>query len=167
MPSAQQAISNKIVKSISLFVLKECRAKMIEDFLNHQPEIYAPSYKYEDSPALLRLAREKYFHIWLARHWQVFSDIVKDYPETERKTAELFFSKALLILMSKWVDIESTESSQLHVALQLIKEMQRSLQKFIEAGENHDVMRRKLQVAMEKNNRLLEREIINFGGGKI
>jgi hypothetical protein len=43
----------------TLQVLKQGRAEMVQDFLSHKPDIYAPSYKYEDSHVLLSLALVK------------------------------------------------------------------------------------------------------------
>lgn len=150
---------NKIAEYIVFQTLKRCRAEMVQDFLDHKPEIYAPSYKHENSPALLKLSREKYLMTWLGSHWLIFDNIVRHCPESERQEAEILFSKAFLKLLKNWIEINELQLFQSRLGFQLIEDMQIVLKKFIETGEKSDAMRNKLLLAMEKNNRLFDREI--------
>lgn len=156
---------SRFAEYVVLRTLKQCRAEMIQDFLDHKPEIYAPSYKYEKSLVLMKLAREKYFTTWLSIHWQVFNDIIKHCSDNERQQAESVFSKTFLELLNKWVVIKRSDSAQLKLGLQLVEDMQVALKQFIDAGEKADVMNNKLHVALEKNKVLFDREIIKMGGG--
>ncbi len=130
---------------------------MVQDFLDHKPEIYAPSFKYENSPALLKLAREKYFVTWLSSHWQLFS-----YEATffdNKKEMEATFATIFLELLKKWSIVDTNRSVQLNLGLQIIDDIQKTLHQFIKAGENADAMRNKLEVEIEKNQVLFDREI--------
>lgn len=154
---------NRIAKYISFQTLKQCRSEMIQDFLDHKPEIYAPSYKYENSTALLKLSREKYFITWLGSHWLVFDNIIQRCPESERQEAEILFSKVFLTLLKNWIEINELQLFQSRLGFQLVKDMQNALKKFIETGEKSDAIRNTLLLAMEKNNRLFDREISKKG----
>lgn len=171
--SAHQIVDNVIPVSITLLTLKEGRFGLIEDFLSNNPDIYEPAYKHEKSKVQMQLAREKFFLSWLARHWQLFCNIVESYPKAERAAAERVFSNAFLNLTNNWIEMAkqkssySFEKSSLSLGLYLINEMQDALKKIIMVGENSDIMRSKLQVSMEKNKRLFEREIGKFSEGSL
>lgn len=150
---------NKNAEFATLRALKQCRTEMIQDFLDHKPEIYAPSYKYESSPVLLKLAREKYFMAWLSCHWQVFSQVSEDFSVQERQAVEPIFARVFLELLGKWSIVKTTDSAQLNLGLELVTDMQTALNKFIKAGENTGIMRNKLEVAIEKNRVVFDRVI--------
>lgn len=137
---------------------------MVQDFLNHKPEIYAPSYKHENSDALLKLSREKYFTTWLGSHWIIFDNIIQHCSKSERLAAETMFSTVFLELLNHWIEIGDYQSSHSRLGFQLVEDMQIALNKFIEAGEKADAVRNKLQLAMEKNSRLFDREISKVSG---
>lgn len=142
----------------ALQVLKQGRAEMVQDFLDHKPDIYAPSFKYEDSPTLLRLAREKYFMSWLSSHWQLFSHEATFFNDKQKQT-ESFFATIFLKLLSKWDIVASNDSHQLNLGLSLIKDMEKALNEFIKAGEKADAMRNTLDLAIDKNRVLFDRII--------
>jgi hypothetical protein len=142
----------------ALQVLKQGRAEMVQDFLDHKPEIYAPSFKYEDSPALLSLAREKYFMTWLSSHWQLFSHEATFFTNKQKET-EAIFATVFLKLLGKWSIVKTDHARQLNLGIRLIEDMQNTLNEFIKAGDNSDVMRNKLEVELEKNRVLFDREI--------
>ncbi|MGI9211057.1 MAG: hypothetical protein ACR2HF_01175 [Methylococcaceae bacterium] len=62
-------------------------------------------------------------------------------------------------LLKNWIEINELQLFQSRLGFQLIEDMQIVLKKFIETGEKSDAMRNKLLLAMEKNNRLFDREI--------
>ena len=134
----------------ALQVLKQGRAEIVQDFLDHKPDIYAPSFKYEDSPALLSLAREKYFMMWLSRHWQLFSHEATFFND-KQKEAEAIFATVFLKLLGKWSIVKTDHAGQLNLGIQLVEDMQKTLNEFIKVGNNSDVMRNKLEVEIEKN----------------
>ena len=130
---------------------------MIQDFLDHKPDIYGPSFKYENSPALLSLSREKYFTTWLTNHWQrfnhesVFFQINLDSDTT--------YAKIFLTLIKKWGIVKTNDISQLNLGINLISDMQETLNEFIKIGNNSDFIRNKLEVEIERNRVLFDREI--------
>ncbi len=150
---------NKKVEFAVLQVLKQCRAEMVQDFLDHKPEIYLPSYKYENSPVLLKLAKEKYFTAWLSKHWPVFTNVTEQFSIEERRFAETIFAHVFLELLGKWSFIKTTEPCQLILGIKLINDMQTALNQLIKVGEIADLMSNKLKLALEKNCRLFDRAI--------
>ncbi|MGD7037279.1 hypothetical protein [Methylotuvimicrobium buryatense] len=158
---------NKKAAFVTLQTLKQCRADMVQDFLSHNTEIYKPSYKYENSPVMLKLAREKYFITWLSSHWQVFNHIVAHLPGEERSIIDTFFTPVFLELLSKWAIVKTTDSSQLNLGVELVKDMQTALSQFMKAGENADTMRNILEVTLEKNRVVFDRIIKQFSEEKL
>jgi hypothetical protein len=150
---------NKKVEFVALQALKQCRAEMVQDFMEHKPEIYTPSYKYENSPVLLKLAKEKYFVTWLSSHWQIFSHIASHFPDEERRAAESIFARVFLELISKWSIVKTTNLTQLNVGLKLIQDMETALHEFIKVGDKTDEARNRLENALEKNRVIFERQI--------
>lgn len=150
---------NKQAVFVTLQVLKQCRTNLVQDFLENKPDIYKPSYRYEESPSMLKLAKDKYFITWLSSHWQVFNDFAKYVPSEERRIIDTFFASFFLELLSMRTTLKTTESSQLNLGLELIKDMQIALNQFMKAGENADMMRNMLEVTLEKNRVVFDRSI--------
>lgn len=142
-----------------LQTLKQSRAEMVQDFLDHKPEIYTPSYKYENSPVLLKLAREKYFMTWLSSHWQIFSKIAVHFSAEDKGFIETVFAGVFLELLSKWSIVKTTDSAQIDLGLELVNDMKTALNQFLIAGEKADSMRNMLDVALEKNRVVFDRMI--------
>jgi hypothetical protein len=141
-----------------LIVLQRARAEMIQDFLDHNPDIFTPSFKYEASPTLLGLAREKYFMTWLSNHWKLFSQESIRFVD-KQKEMEKFFASIFLKLLSKSSIIKTDHAEQLNLGIQLIEDIKKTLNGFIKVGDNSDIMRNRLELEIEKNRVLFEREI--------
>ncbi|MEI7840262.1 MAG: hypothetical protein WCJ11_07165 [Methylococcaceae bacterium] len=151
---------NKKETFAALQVLKQGRAEMVQDFLDHKPEIYEPSFKYEGSPVLLKFAREKYFITWLSSHWQLFIHESTFFTDKQEET-EVIFARVFLELLGKWSILKTSDSSQLNLGMgiRLIENMQNTLNEFINVGDNSDAMRNKVKVEIAKNRVLIDREI--------
>ena len=67
-------------------------------------------------------------------------------------------------LLKNWIEINELQLFQSRLGFQLVEDMQIVLKKFIETGEKSDAMRNNLLLAMEKNNRLFDREINKIRG---
>lgn len=143
---------------IALQVLKQCRTEMVEDFLNYQPDIYAPSFKYENSPVLLKLAQEKYFMAWLSNHWQRFNEKITALSEQEQRDIENILVYVFLKLLEKWSILKTTNTNQLNLAIKIIEDMQIALHELIKSGDKADSKRNQLELALEKNRVLFDRE---------
>ncbi|NOU15572.1 MAG: hypothetical protein HOO92_16685 [Methylococcaceae bacterium] len=155
--------SNEV--SIVLDVLKITRANMCRDFLEHNPVIYTPSYKYELSPKLLEIARDRYFLVWLSSHWQVFITYIEENCSIERHDKlKVEFSGTLIRLLSRWSILQENSNSQLNLGLTLIKDMENGLNAFIQTTENTDALKNKLVMALEKNRILFDRQIKKLEG---
>ena len=89
----------------------------------------------------------------------VFNDFAKYVPSEERRIIDTFFASFFLELLSMRTTLKTTESSQLNLGLELIKDMQIALNQFMKAGENADMMRNMLEVTLEKNRVVFDRSI--------
>lgn len=152
------SMPNKKQTFAALQVLKQGRAEMVQDFLDHKPDIYTPSFKYEDSPVLLKLAREKYFMTWLSSHWKLFTHEATFFTD-KQKEMEAIFTTVFLQLLEKWSIVKTRDSHQLNLGLSLVNDMENSLNQFIKAGEKSESMKNVLELALEKNRVLFDREI--------
>jgi hypothetical protein len=150
-------------KYAALQALKICRASLAQDFTDQNPEIFAASYKYEDSPAMLTVAMDKYFISWLSSHWLVFQEFSLQFAEQERQHVEKVFAEVFLSLLQKWSLVNSNNKTKHDFGLKLISEMQTALTKFAKAGENSNMMKNRLEVALEKNRVIFNRSIRNLG----
>lgn len=148
---------SKKLELLSLQVLQQRRAGMIRGFLDNEPEILVPSYKYEASPMLLKLAREKYFVIWLSSHWQAFNRVIDFLPAEEKSLAEKMFATVFLELLEKWSIIKTIDANQLNLGIKLIEDMQHTLNELIKSGSKADANRNQLEFAIEKNRSLFDR----------
>ena len=153
---------NKKETFATLQVLKQGRAKMVQDFLDHKPEIYTPSFKYEDSPALLSLAREKYFMTWLSSHWQLFSHEATFFTD-KQKEMEAIFATVFLKLLSRW-SIVKTSNTPSELGTALLEDMQNALELFINAGDNAEAVLNDMKVARAKAIALYNRKIKQLKG---
>lgn len=143
---------------LALKVLEQCRTDLINDFKVNEPEIYTPSFKYERSPALLKLAREKYFTAWLSSHWQSFNQYIDQFSTEEQREAEKYFSCVFLKLLKKWSTLKTTDEYQLDLGQKLITDMVISLNYLINLGDKSEANRNQLEVTLEKNRVLFDRE---------
>ena len=156
---AKRLMLNKKAEFFTLQALKQCRADMVQDFLSHNTEIYKPSYKYENSPVMLKLAREKYFMTWLSSHWQNFNKISTHFSVEEKVFLETVFAEVFLELISKWSIVKTVDSAQINLGIGLVNDMQTALNQFLKAGEKADTMRNMLEIALEKNRVVFDRMI--------
>lgn len=148
---------------VLLQMLKKSRDKVCGDFLEENPDIYGPSFKYEGSPQLLEIARYRYFLVWLSSHWNDFIYYIEEiYPADQHARLKEAYAHALLKLLSKWSIIPDNDSFQLNLGLTLISDMQKALESLSKAGEKTDALHNKLVVAIEKNRIIFDRQIKKF-----
>ena len=156
---------NKQELLVTLTVLKLGRNEMTDNFKEHSPDIYAPSFKYENSPVLLKLAREKYFVSWLNSHWKIFDHITVDISMAKRKEIQGFFSQSFLELLSKSMSINSLDKYS-NLGLVILKDMQTVLENFIKVGDNTEANINSMRVAQAKSVALFNRKIKEITEGK-
>lgn len=155
---------NNKAELASLQILKKCRENMVREFLEQHPDIYIPSYKYESSPAQFKLAKEKYFLIWLSSHWSAFTSVLDDFPAEEKQFIEPVFAKVFLNLLNQWSIVQSFDNSQLNLGIKLVEDMQIAINRFITVGDSADAMRNRLVVAIEKNRVVFDRAFKQLTG---
>ena len=149
-----------------LFVLKERRDELCRGFIEKSQDIYYPSYKYENSPKLMQIARERYFMIWIGSFWSEFQDYLdKNFsPEAHEKTEEIF-AAAYMELLSKWGLAANLGCGQIELGMSLIKDINVALEGFINAAENSEALKNTLALAMEKNRALFDRKLKDLEKG--
>lgn len=143
---------------ITLAVLKKGRDELLESFLKKEPDIYTPCFKYENSPALLKLAREKYFISWLNGHWKIFSDFTFSINKKEIKKIQVFFSQAFLELLRNSMIINSTDVYS-NLSKAILEDMQTTLERFIEVGNNAEENINTMKMAQAKAVAIFNRKI--------
>ena len=135
---------------------------MIQDFLDQEPAIYGPSFKHERNPAMLNLEIDKYFTVWLSGHWNAFFSFTENCCFADGKQqaeAEVAFAEAFSSLLQKWSILKSKHPAQVNLGLVLIDDMLKMIDAFVKAGEKANLLRNRLEVALEKNSTLFERMI--------
>ena len=85
------------------------------------------------------------------------------FAEQERQHVEKVFAEVFLSLLQKWSLVNSNNKTKHDFGLKLISEMQTALTKFAKAGENSNMMKNRLEVALEKNRVIFNRSIRNLG----
>jgi Ni,Fe-hydrogenase I large subunit len=155
----KKIMNNKNTKElfIQLRVLKNSRIQLIKDFLDCKYEIYEPSYKYENDPIVLKIAREKYFMSWLSNHWFHFYDIAVLDASYNMTSLKIDFAKTFLELTTRFSIIKSTDYHQFTLTLELLEDLNQSLSNFINSSDNAQIMLNKIKLANVKNNILFDR----------
>ena len=153
---------------IQLRALKIGRTQLINDFLDCKYEIYEPSYKYEQTPIVLKLAREKYFMSWLSNHWIYFDDVTVLCSDNNIDSLKISFAKTFLELITKFSIIKSRNHHQLTLTLKLLEDLKISLNYLIESSDTAQLNLNKIKLTNTKNNVLFDRmlEEINIKENK-
>jgi len=89
-----------------LDVLKLARSKLINDFLEREPAIFVPMFKYENDMALMNLALERYFVSWINLHFQLWHN------HSKCAKSNKIFLKTMKTLLEKYSsDLKKCEFS--------------------------------------------------------
>ena len=67
----KRMLSSKDTLAFRLFILKEARNNLVQDFMKKDPEIYRQMFEYEGRNTQMELAKEKYIVSWLDSQWNL------------------------------------------------------------------------------------------------
>ena len=132
---------------------------LVEHFLHEEPDIFTPSFKYEQSPAQMNLAREKYFCRWLHTHWILFEQSLQKTQNESLTFDELqnSFSLVFLELLKKYEIYEATHHHSSEVFMHTIHEKIQVLENILQMGDHSEERFKQLQYLHERSNVLFER----------
>jgi aryl carrier-like protein len=155
--------TNKIKIMFSL--LKIMRANLIQDFLDHIPDIYRPSFKYENERQLLLLSIEKYFMTWLNSYWHIFEDKIEKLASQDMKEELKYdadFIQLYMSLLKQW-QIEGNHLQFSELMQTLLNQKIQGLNHILEMGEKSQKQYNQLQLQYEKDKAIFERTIKQLG----
>nr|WP_312058993.1 hypothetical protein [Fervidobacterium pennivorans] len=143
-----------------LKTLKEGRKKLLIDFLNQDPLIFIPIFKYENKPTVMNIAIENYFISWINYHFHIGKKHInsKESKEIFLKTMEKFFCKYLR--GANRCGLSSPEFIS-----DLLEKKRRLLHELLDAEDKHDFSFKTLLVEYEKDKVLFQRQINKLKNG--
>jgi hypothetical protein len=151
-----------------LDVFKLARFQLCSAFTDHSIEIYTPSYKYENSPKLLEVAKEKYFIVWLSSHWHIAENYLREnVHECQHDSIRIIFNQYMANLCLDFMEINHMSPGTSDIATTVLKDMVSALNALIKAGDNAEKQRKSLILMMEKNRSIFDRKLNNMEHDKI
>lgn len=152
---------NEVVAVLDVF--KFARYELCNAFTEHSIEIYTPSYKYENSPKLLEVAREKYFIVWLSSHWSIAElYISQNIPESHHDLTRSLLNNYMAKLCLNFMQINYISHCSSDIAKTVLMDMISALSDIIKAGDNAEKQRKSLILLMEKNRSIFDRQLNNM-----
>lgn len=157
---------NEVVAVLDVF--KAARHELCSAFTEHSIEIYTPSYKYENSPKLLEIAREKYFIVWLSSHWRIAEYYIsQNIPEYHHDSVRTLLNHYMAKLCLNFMEINYISHCSSDIATIVLTDMINALSELIKAGDNAEKQRKSLILLMEKNRSIFDRKLNNMEKDKL
>ncbi|MDE2724371.1 MAG: translation initiation factor IF-2 N-terminal domain-containing protein [Gemmatimonadota bacterium] len=157
----KRLLSSKDILAFRLFILKEARKNLAQDFIKKKPEIYIPMFKYEESDVLMELAREKYIVSWLDSQWNLLENLFQN-QEIEapvRNELRYSFAEVFLRLIKKF-NMDGASS----LSIKLIKEKVGCLEELLNLGDKSEDNFNKLHYDSARHKRMFERTFNELKG---
>ena len=145
---------------IVLSIFKAMRENMINDFINHEIEIFSPSFKYEKSPVSLDIAMDKYFISWLNNHYNYFTTVLNqnNYDFDKSSALNKIFIEMYLKLATSFNHVKSNiESSE--VTREILSQKVTALKELLNVADLTDVKFNRLKYENDRNKVLFDRKI--------
>ncbi len=137
-----------------LKILKEGRKKLLEDFLNRDPLIFIPIFKYENSPTAMNIAIENYFISWINYHFHIWKKYINS------KTSKEIFLKTMDAFFCKYFgEAKKNKFPNPEFISDLIEKKRRLLQKLLDAEDKDTFNFNTLIMEYEKDKALFQRQI--------
>ena len=157
-------LSSKDTLTFALFILKEARENLAQDFIKENHEIYHPMFQYEKSNEQMMLAKEKYIMIWLDSHWNLIEKYFKtqEIESTTQNEVRYSFAEVFLMLLEKFDTDRRNRASSL--AIRLIKEKIDNLEQLLNLGDKHENRINKLRYDADRHKSIFERKFAELKG---
>ena len=137
-----------------LKTLKEARKKLLIDFLNRDPLIFVPIFKYENNPTAMNIAIENYFISWINYHFHIWKKYINC------KASKEIFLKTMDVFLCKYLGgAKKDKFSNLGFINDLLERKRRLLQKLLDAEDKDTFNFNTLIMEYEKDKALFQRQI--------
>lgn len=156
----------KVKLIVNLLVLKKGRNKLVKDFIEEEPEIFKPMFKYENNKSQMALSKEKYFLTWMNLHWRILNNIITEEVsnlDLAKSIKDSFFKEYIKLLKSWGNNVKNKENS--HLMTYLINKKINFLNEALDIGDRSDKLFNKLEYEYERDKKLFEREINRLENG--
>lgn len=143
---------NKLTELLSIF--KYARKKLISDFVNEEPNIFIPMFKYEDNDLLMGFSIEDYFISWINHHFVLYDR----YSDRSSPNYHLFINK-MELLLSQYIEQKNKLIDDSDIIITLLKDKRKILKNILIMSDKSEVNYNKLLHSYEKDKALFERRI--------
>ena len=143
-----------------LNVLKIARKKLLRDFLEKDPLIFIPVFKYENNPFIMNIAIENYFISWINYHFHIWEKYI------DKNATKKVFIKAMYRLITKYIegiDKNSTLNDEFIKGLLLNKK--ELLSRLMKTEDKHNLHFNSLLIEYEKDKAFFQRKINSLNRG--
>ncbi len=138
-------------------VLKVSRSKLVSDFLNREPSIFLPMFKYENNPTLMNIAIESYFISWINFHFYIWRKNIS------AQVSDKIFMQTMNRFLRKYLsDIKKRDSIELKFFNDLIEKKIGLLNRLMYIDEQSDNNFNLLIMEYEKDKALYKRKITDL-----
>jgi radical SAM superfamily enzyme len=146
----------------TLIILRNLRKKLLNDFVEKNPEIYIPSFKYENKYTQLDLSINKYIISWVNQHISSYVVYLKElnvaYDEIGIIINEFITSayRNILIGITQNTKLDSVSNTMLK---EVANGQLKSLEQILELGDLTDQNFNTILIEYEKDKALFDRKI--------
>ena len=157
----KRMLSSKDVLAFRLFILKEARKNLAQDFIKEDHEIYRQMFEYERRKTEMKIAREKYTVTWLDSQWNLIEKIFRnqEIDNTIRNELRYSFAEVFLRLIKKF-NMDGASP----LSIKLIKEKIRYLEKLLNLGDKSEDNFNKLRYDSARHKTMFERTFTELKG---
>ena len=157
----KRLLSPKDALAFRLFILKEARKNLVQDFIKEDHEIYRQMFEYEERKTQMEIAREKYIVSWLDSQWNLLENLFQnqEIEDPIRNEIRYSFAEVFLRLLKKF---NMDRASPL--SIKLIKEKVGYLEKLLKLGDKSEDNFNKLRYDSERHKRMFERTFNEMKG---
>lgn len=147
----QKRLNKNLIYILKSLYIK--RSKLIQPFLDKDPELIGKTFKYERNQSAFKLVREYYQTLWIDSHFsQISLDEISDNLKNE-----------YLWIITNWlskVDRPCIQESSLQQ--KLLSDNIQILNEFLKQEDSMMIKLNKIKYAYEKDKALFEREFLKF-----
>jgi len=162
MKNSTDSVLEKGELLLILEILKFLRKKMIEEFINKEPEIFNPSFMYENSNVQLELSIKKYFLAWVNCH-MIFLDENNNLNVNEEKFIKLFLHIYRNLMEKIRSDFETKSIDGVFIN-NIINEEIKYINELLKLGDKTERKMNYLLLEHNKNKVLFDRKIKELKG---
>lgn len=138
------------------------RKNLLDDFLNEEPTIYLPSFRYREDKQLISLSIEKYFIVWLNSYWHLLKEN-RYFSDENYYLNPSIYVKIFLLLVDAY-SLPNINNNQSSLVLEILDIKMNALDEILKIGDKSKQTYNRLQLQCEKDKILFEKEINKLRG---